>query len=92
MAKGASLDFESWWRIVWLPKNSSGAYTWAWQGGEGDYPPISDDAKSYALVGWEARAAGLSHLTDAEVNAEFKRRNPPPPNPQAPTMKGKARG
>lgn len=28
-------------------------------------------------------------LSDAEVNAEFKRRNPPPPNPGAPTMKGK---
>lgn len=31
----------------------------------------------------------LADFTDAEVNAEFKRRNQPPPNPQAPTMKGK---
>lgn len=31
----------------------------------------------------------LGDFTDAEVNAEFKRRNPPPPNPGAPTMKGK---
>lgn len=32
----------------------------------------------------------FAQFTDAEVNAEFKRRNPPPPNPGAPTMKGKA--
>lgn len=36
--------------------------------------------------------AGRGSLTDAEIHAEEKRRNPPPPNPQAPTMKESDRG
>lgn len=32
---------------------------------------------------------GFDGFTDAEINAEFKQRNQPPPNPEAPTMKAK---
>lgn len=65
---------------------------------QGGYPMLTEEpvhcAESLLAVIaslWEARS-GLSGFTDAEVNAEFKRRNQPPPNPQAPTMKEKDRG
>lgn len=53
----------------------------------GNYYGVSDAQGTRCWHNPTCPATGLDAFTDAEVNAEFKRRNQPPPNPQAPTMK-----
>lgn len=61
-------------------------FLYRWNRGEGEWIHV---CARHARVtpSYGERMPLLAQFTDADINAEAKRRNPPPPNPQAPTMK-----